>query len=106
MKNTGTYTVNYEKTIFAKRKKIWKVLHNICQLRKNLKYLNIQEILWSENVIEYQLCKGLFLYTLKYFRWSVQCSQYTSWLSMFNEATFREIFLPSSGNVNDYVTHI
>ena len=25
---------------------------------------------------------------------------------MFNEATFREILLPSSGNVNDYVAHI
>ena len=25
---------------------------------------------------------------------------------MFNEATFREILLPSSGNVNDCVTHI
>ena len=26
---------------------------------------------------------------------------YTSWASKFNEATFREILLPSSGNVND-----
>ena len=25
---------------------------------------------------------------------------------MFNEATFREILLPSSGNVNDYVAYI
>ena len=25
---------------------------------------------------------------------------------MFNEATFQEILLPSSGNINDYVTHI
>ena len=25
---------------------------------------------------------------------------------MFNEATFREILLPSQGNVNDYVTQI
>ena len=25
---------------------------------------------------------------------------------LFNEATFREIFLPSWGNVNDYVAHI
>ena len=25
---------------------------------------------------------------------------------MFNEATFREILLPSPDNVNDYVTHI
>ena len=24
---------------------------------------------------------------------------------MFNEATFREIFLPSSGNINDYVAN-
>ena len=28
----------------------------------------------------------------------------TSWTSRFNEAMFREIRLPSSGNVNDYVT--
>ena len=26
--------------------------------------------------------------------------------SMLNEATFREILLPSLGNVNDYVAHI
>ena len=25
---------------------------------------------------------------------------------MFNEATFRKILLPSSGNVNDYAAHI
>ena len=25
---------------------------------------------------------------------------------MFNKAMFREILLPSSGNVNDYVAHI
>ena len=25
---------------------------------------------------------------------------------MFNEATFREILLPSLGNVNDYVAHV
>ena len=25
---------------------------------------------------------------------------------MFNEATFREILLPSSGNGNDYVAHM
>ena len=25
---------------------------------------------------------------------------------MFNEATFREILIPASGNINDYVTHI
>ena len=29
-----------------------------------------------------------------------------SWTSMFKWATFREILLPSSGNVNDYVAHI
>ena len=30
----------------------------------------------------------------------------TSCTSMFKWATFREILLPSSGNVNDYVAHI
>ena len=29
----------------------------------------------------------------------------TSLTSMFNEATFREIILPSSGNVKDYVAY-
>ena len=29
-----------------------------------------------------------------------------SWSSIFNDATFQEILLPSSGNVNDYITHI
>ena len=31
---------------------------------------------------------------------------YTSWTSVFNGLTSQEIFLPSSGNVNDYVPHI
>ena len=30
----------------------------------------------------------------------------TSWTIMFNEATFREMLLPSLGNDNDYVAHI
>ena len=33
-------------------------------------------------------------------------SVYTSWTRMFIEATFREILLPSLGNVNNYVTYL
>ena len=35
-------------------------------LEKTLKYLKIQESLRSENLTEYCLCKGIFLYVFLY----------------------------------------
>ena len=55
MKNTLTHIVNYEKTIFDKKKQFEKVRHGVCQLRKTLEYLKIQERLSSENLTEYFL---------------------------------------------------
>ena len=62
MKNTLTYTANYEKAIFDK--KIWfqKCGMKSVNLEKTLEYLKIQESFWSENLTKYYLCKGLFLF--------------------------------------------
>ena len=65
--NTLTRLVNYEKTISDKKQ------YDKCDMtsvnsEKTLEYLNIQEILRSENLKEYYLCNTfVFLYPERYY---------------------------------------
>ena len=60
MENTLAHIVNYEKTIFDKKK--FKKSHmTSVNLKKILEYLKIQENLRSENLANYYLCKEIFL---------------------------------------------
>ena len=62
MKNALPHIVNYERTIFGKKK--CKLRHNIRQ--KFLEYFKIQEGLPSENLTEYYLYKGIWLSVFVY----------------------------------------
>ena len=63
MKNILTHIVNYEKTIFDKKKYLEKRDMASVNLEKALKYFKIQESLRSE---KYYLCKRIFLYVFLY----------------------------------------
>ena len=55
-----------KRKFLIKKKKIEKYSMASVNLGKNLEYLNIQEILRSEYLTEYCLCKGIFLYVFLY----------------------------------------
>ena len=51
-------------------------------LGKNLKYLKTQESLRSENLAEYYLCKGIFLYVFSTLKDIIQAQSKTDhWIS-------------------------
>ena len=56
-----THIVNYEKTVFDK-KKFEKCDMTSVNLEKTLEYIKIRESLRFENLIKYYLCEGILLY--------------------------------------------
>ena len=57
----------------------------------------------SREEISFVVCKSIFIFVLSVHN-IISLSRY-EWVTS-NEATFREVLLPSPGNVNDYVAHI
>ena len=57
----------------------------------------------SREEISFVICKSIFIFVLSVHN-IISLSRY-EWVTS-NEATFREVLLPSPGNVNDYVAHI
>ena len=62
--------------------------------------------IWQIKIFDVGKRNSLSVSQSEYFHNTISNNFITLRASMFNEATFQEIPLPSLGNVNDYVVHI